>query len=57
MVHEIVAKLNDWFYLQQDIQPGWAWDKHDAGFDVNPQGDQRFWITFCPAPSGPSVLS
>jgi hypothetical protein len=57
MIHEIVGTLNDWFSLQQDIQPGWAWDKHDAGFYVNPQGSQRFWIRFCPAPSGPSVLS
>lgn len=50
MINGIVAALNDWFIYQQDLQPAQAWDKHDAGFYVNPEGDQRFWITFCPAP-------
>lgn len=53
MISQIVAALNDWFNYQQDLQPLQAWDKHDAGFYVNPQGDQRFWITFCPASTGP----
>jgi hypothetical protein len=52
MITDIVERLNDWFH-QSYVQPP-KMDKHDASFYVNPQGDQRFWINFCPAPSSPS---
>jgi hypothetical protein len=48
MIGEIVQALDGWF-MQSYVQPP-KMDKHDAGFYVNPQGDQRFWINFCPAP-------
>jgi len=44
-----VQLLNGWF-TQSYVQPP-RMDRHDAGFYVNPQGDQRFWINFCPAPT------
>jgi hypothetical protein len=49
MITEIVQFLNVWF-SQSYVQPP-KMDKHDAGFYVNPQRDQRFWINFCPVPS------
>jgi hypothetical protein len=52
MISDIVEKLNDWFH-QAYVQPP-KMDKHDASFYVNPQGDQRFWINFCPGPSSTS---
>jgi len=48
MISDIVEKLDDWFH-QANVQPP-KMDKHDASFYVNPQGDQRFWINFCPVP-------
>jgi hypothetical protein len=52
MISDIVERLNDWFH-QSYVQPP-KMDKHDASFYVNPQGDQRFWINFCPAPIPPT---
>ena len=52
MISDIVERLNDWFH-QSYVQPP-KMDKHDASFYVNPQGDQRFWINFCPAPTPPT---
>lgn len=52
VITEIVKGLNGWFH-QSYVQPPTI-DKHDAGFYVNPQGDQRFWINFCPVPPGPT---
>jgi hypothetical protein len=49
MIDDIVKALNGWF-TQSYVQPP-KMDKHDAGFYVNPQQDQRFWITFCPGPN------
>lgn len=48
IISEIVSLLNGWF-VDSDVQPP-KMDKHDASFYVNPQGDQRFWVTFCPVP-------
>lgn len=48
MISDIVEALNGWFH-QSHVQPP-TMDKHDAGFYVNPQGEQRFWINFCPVP-------
>ena len=49
MIGEITEALNGWFH-GSDVNPP-KMDKHDAGFYVNPQGEERFWINFCPAPS------
>ncbi len=49
IISDIVEALNGWFH-QSYVQPP-KMDKHDASFYVNPQGDQRFWINFCPPPS------
>jgi hypothetical protein len=48
MISNIVHTLNGWFH-QSHVQPP-KMDKHDAGFYVNPQGERRFWINFCPVP-------
>jgi hypothetical protein len=48
MIAEITEALNGWFH-GSDVNPP-KMDKHDAGFYVNPQGEERFWITFCPVP-------
>jgi hypothetical protein len=48
MIAEIVEALNGWFHGSA-FRPPKA-DKHDAGFYRNPQGEERFWITFCPVP-------
>lgn len=53
MISDVVEALNGWFH-QSYVQPP-QMDKHDASFYVNPQGKQRFWITFCPAPSPPTT--
>ncbi|WP_266180342.1 hypothetical protein [Dyella humicola] len=48
MITAVVSALDGWFKQTFVQRPGM--DKHDAGFYVNPEGDQRFWITFCPVP-------
>jgi hypothetical protein len=56
MIDDIVSLLDGWFSQANVQRP--QMDKHDAGFDVNPQGEQRFWINFCPFPRpGPVVGS
>jgi hypothetical protein len=51
MINEIVDGLTSLSgFLWPDVQPP-KFDKHDASFYVNPQGSQRFWITFCPVPT------
>jgi len=45
-IEGITNCLNDWF-KEPFIQPP-RMDKHDAGFYATPQGEGRFWVTFCP---------
>ena len=44
MVGDIVDQLNTWFKVPQIHNL----DRHDAGFYVNPERDELFWVTFCP---------
>jgi len=53
MINDIVEVLNGWFRRPEVLPP--KMDKHDAGFYVNPQGSQRFWINFCPVP--PTIVN
>jgi hypothetical protein len=50
MINEIVDLLNGLSdFLWPDLRPP-KMDKHDASFYVNPQGNQLFWVNFCPVP-------
>lgn len=53
LVGEVVEGLDGWFRYPE-VQPPWM-DKHDASFHVNSEGEEIFWIRFCPAPV-PEVL-
>jgi hypothetical protein len=50
-INAIVDALNEWFDLIPNVQPP-LMDKHNAGFEADPEGDSLFFINFCPAPSG-----